>query len=76
LAVLSHSQDFKQVCLVADCEWMLEEESKLRPDYELTLDDEEHVAAWAPVRNTLGGFQRGYDEFLTCIRERGRSVGA
>ncbi|NIN97379.1 MAG: hypothetical protein GTN93_19920 [Anaerolineae bacterium] len=73
LAVLAHSEIFKQAYYVADRDWVAAEDGRFRPDYELTLDDEDAVVAWAPVHNTLTGFQDSYDTFVQRILGRKRS---
>ena len=79
LEVLAHSEIFKQAYYVADRDWVPEEDERFRPEYELVLEDEEAVAAWPPVYNTLTQFSDGYDRFverlvgrrhLLALRER------
>jgi len=72
LDVLARSEIFRQAYYVADRDWVPQEDERFRPDYELTLDDEEAVAVWPPVGNTLGGFQNAYDTFVQRILERRR----
>ncbi|MFQ6672056.1 MAG: TIM barrel protein, partial [Candidatus Tectimicrobiota bacterium] len=64
LEVLAHSEIFKQGYYVADQDWVPQEEERFRPDYVLALEDEEAVAAWPPVYNTLTQFSDGYDRFV------------
>lgn len=71
LEVLSHSEIFRQAYYVADRAWLPEQDG-FKPDDELTLDDEAAVAAWAPIRNTLGGFQQSFDTFVARILDRKR----
>jgi len=64
LDVLAHSEIFKQAYYVADRAWVPQEDERFRPEYELVLEDEEAVAAWPPVYNTLTQFSNGYDRFV------------
>jgi len=64
LEVLAHSEIFRQAYFVADRDWVPEEDERFRPEYELVLEDEEAVAAWPPVYNTLTQFGEGYDRFV------------
>ena len=82
LEVLAHSEIFRQAYYVADRSWVPEEDERLRPEYELVLEDEEAVAAWPPVYNTLTQFGEGYDRFverlvgrrhLLALRERAQA---
>ena len=78
LTILAHSEIFKQAYFVADREWLAADDERFKPDYELKLGDEDAVAAWAPVHNTLTGFQDSYDTFvqriLGCMRSCTSSV--
>jgi hypothetical protein len=73
LTVLAHSELFKQAYFVADREWLAADDGRFKPDHELKLGDEDAVAAWAPVYNTLTGFQDSYDKFVQRILGRKRS---
>ncbi len=64
LEVLSHSEIFKQAYYVADRGWVEQEDTRFQPSSPLTLEQEEQVAAWAPIHNTLAQFADGYDEFV------------
>lgn len=64
LEVLTHSEIFKQAYYVSDRSWVPMEDERFRPDYVLELEDEEAVAAWPPVYNTLTQFSDGYDRFV------------
>ena len=70
LARLTHSEIFKQAYYVADRQWLPADDSRFRPDHELTLADEAATAAWLPVHNTLTEFINSYDTFVQRIRER------
>ncbi len=73
LTVLAHSEIFRQAYFIADREWLTEEDGRFKPDHELKLGDEDAVAAWAPVYNTLTSFQDSYDKFVQRILDRKRS---
>ena len=70
LRTLAHSEIFRQAYYVADRDWVPVEDERFRPDYELTLDDKAAVAEWAPIYNTLTGFQDAYDVFVERLLER------
>jgi hypothetical protein len=70
LEVLKHSGIFKQAYYVEDEGWVADEDSRFRPDYQLTLADETATATWAPVHNTLTEFCNSYDQFVQRILER------
>ena len=54
---------------------MPEEDERFRPDHVLALEDEESVAAWLPVHNTLAEFNRSYETFVQRILERKQRLG-
>ncbi len=70
LAVLAHSEMFKQGYYVADPRWLPDEEERFRPEHALTLADEAAVAAWSPARTTLAEFGKAYDKFVERLLER------
>ena len=70
LAVLAHSEIFRQAYYIGDPAWAQPGDEQYRPDVELTLNDEQAVAAWPPVRDTLAQFQNAYDAFVWRILER------
>ncbi|NJN92642.1 MAG: hypothetical protein HC875_00455 [Anaerolineales bacterium] len=70
LAILAHSEMFKQGYYVADPKWMPDEEERFRPERILTLADEATVAAWSPARTTLAEFGKAYDKFVERLQER------
>ena len=70
LEVLTHSEIFKQAYYVADRGWLAGEDTRFRPEHELTLDDIDAVIAWAPISNTLGQFCDAYDSFVQRIMAR------
>jgi len=70
MAVLAHSEIFKQAYYVSDRSWMPEGDKRFQPDYELTLPDEEGTIAWIPVNNTLTEFCDSYDTFVQRILAR------
>jgi len=70
LEVLAHSEIFKQGYYVADRSWVPQEDERFRPDYELTLEDEEGTFAWPPIYNTLTEFSDGYDRFVERLAGR------
>jgi hypothetical protein len=69
LAVLAHSELFKQAYYVGDPEWVADD-SRFRPDSELVLEHEEEVFGYPPVHDTLVQFGQGYDRFVQRILER------
>jgi hypothetical protein len=73
LAVLAHSEIFKQAYFVADRRWVEREDPRFVPSVPLRLEDEAAVADWPPVRNTLTEFCDRYDRFVKRIEGR-RSV--
>jgi len=75
LETLTHSELFKQAYYVADRAWVSEEDECFRPDHVLALEDEENVAAWLPVHNTLAEFNRSYETFVQRILERKQRLG-
>ncbi|MBN1583778.1 MAG: hypothetical protein JXA89_23935 [Anaerolineae bacterium] len=70
LAVLAHSELFRQAYYVADRYWVSDEDARFCPAHALTLQDEARVLAWAPVRHTLGQFIESYDALIECVQER------
>jgi len=70
LSVLTHSEIFKQAYYVADSYWVTKEDERFRPNYELTLEDEQGTATWAPVYNTLTEFCKSYDALTQRILGR------
>jgi transaldolase len=70
LSVLAHSEIFKQAYFVGDRRWLKVEDRRLIPEKPLCLEEEEAVAAWTPVRNTLAEFCQRYDQFLDRIEGR------
>jgi hypothetical protein len=72
LEVLSHSEIFRQAYYVADQSWVMREDARFQPLCPLTLEQEEQVAAWPPVHNTLTQFADGYDAFVQRLRSRRR----
>lgn len=70
LDILTHSEIFKQAYYVANRDWVPEEDDRFQPMYELTLEDEDGTASWAPVHDTLTGFIDSYDKFVERILER------
>ncbi len=74
MAILSHSEIFKQAYYVSDHNWVAEADERFRPDYGLSLRDERGTIAWAPVHNTLTQFCDSYDTFVQRILARKPSV--
>ncbi|MCS7222197.1 MAG: transaldolase family protein [Anaerolineae bacterium] len=70
LEVLAHSEIFKQAYYVADPAWGMTDQDRFRPRQILALEDEDAVAAWTPVRNTLTEFSNSYDSLVKRILER------
>jgi hypothetical protein len=76
LEVLIHSEVFRQAYYVADRDWVPDEDERFRPEFELSLEDEEAVYAWPPVYNTMTQFRDAYDTFVQRILERRRLLSA
>jgi len=72
LDVLSHSEIFRQAYYVADRSWVADEDESFRPNRQLTLEDEDAVVEWPPVKATLGQFCGAYDAFVARILEPAR----
>jgi len=70
LDILAHSELFRQAYYVGDRNWLPEGDERFRPSHELTLDDEQAVADWLPVRATLAEFCKVYDTFVQRILAR------
>jgi len=70
LAVLEHSEIFKQAYYVSDPTWVSDEDERLRPSEPLSLDQEAAVFSWPPVYNTMTQFQNAYDGFVERILAR------
>lgn len=75
LAVLCHSEIFRQAYFVADREWALDEDERFRPQSELTLEQDQEVFNWPPVFDTMTQFQGAYDTFVGRILERRQLLG-
>lgn len=69
LEVLSHSELFRQAYFVADSGW-LADDSRFKPEHEITLDDQEATADFVPVRDTLRQFGAAYDGFVRRLLGR------
>ena len=70
LEVLAHSELFRQAYyLEGDGE-------RFRPATVLHVADQERVAAWPPVHNTLAEFIKSYDTMVTRILERKQLLAA
>jgi transaldolase len=76
LAVLQHSEIFKQAYYVADRGWVPDEDERFRPSHELRLDQRADVFDWPPVYNTMTQFQNAYDAFVERILARRSSLQA
>jgi hypothetical protein len=74
MAILAHSEIFKQAYYVSDSNWISDGDTRFQPDYELTLQDEEGTVAWAPVNDTLTQFCDSYDTFVRRILARKQSA--
>lgn len=74
LDVLAHSEIFKQAYYVADPMWATADEDRFRPQQVLALEDEDAVAAWTPVRNTLAEFSHSYDSLVKRILDRKQAL--
>jgi hypothetical protein len=72
LQALTHSEIFKQAYYVADRDWVSDDDDHFRPDYELSLDDEQGTASWKPVHDTLSSFSDSYDKTIERIQGRRR----
>jgi transaldolase len=70
LKTLAHSEIFKQAYFVANRDWSPVENEAMRPDYELTLEDEDHVFSWPPIYNTLTEFINSYNTLKQRLAER------
>ena len=74
LETLSHSEIFKQAYFVANRDWSTAESERLRPDYELTLEDEANVFTWPPIYNTLTEFISSYNTMKQRLSERTQAL--
>ena len=74
LETLRNSEIFKQAYFVADRDWSPVENELVRPDYELTLEDEAKVLSWPPIYNTLTEFIKSYDALKQRLTERKQAL--
>lgn len=70
LAVLEHSEIFKQAYYITDRDLFAPGDERFKPDEVLVLENEAGVFAWPPVHNTLVEFMNSYNELIHRIAER------
>jgi transaldolase len=74
LAILAHSQLFRQAYAVGGPGWQLDEPAVepdgFQPAEPLRLDRVAHTAAWTPVHDTLSEFCASYDRFVERLAAR------
>lgn len=70
MAVLAHSELFKQAYYIADRQWSPDEDERFRPQEIIQLSDQEKVLAWKPIHATLTEFIKSYQTTIQRIQER------